>query len=136
MFAFAYFMPRSILRRASSSRPRTPTGLPSAMLASVCALAVLVGLFPAAMARCNAYDEVYLFERPGCLPCMAAKRLLAQHGIRYESRDARVPENAWYMQTYAGTEGTPVITIGNRTDGYRHVLGYHEPLLKLYLCLY
>ena len=59
------------------------------MKAFMLALALLVSLSPAAFARCNAYDEVYLFEQPRCLPCMAAKRLLAEHGIRYESRDAR-----------------------------------------------
>jgi glutaredoxin len=99
------------------------------------ALALLVSLSPAAFARCNAYDEVYLFERPRCAPCMAVKRLLAEHGIRYESRDAKDPQNAWYRQTYAGTSGTPVITVGNRRDGYRHVAGYNVPLLRAYLCL-
>jgi glutaredoxin len=97
---------------------------------------VLVALSPAATARCNSYDEVYLFEQPGCLPCMAVKRLLAQYGIWYQSRDARIPENARYMQTYAGTTGTPVVTIGNRTDGYRHVVGYNERRLREHLCLY
>jgi glutaredoxin len=99
------------------------------------ALALLVGLSPAAFARCNAHDEVYVFEQPRCLPCMAVKRLLAEHGIRYESRDSRHPQNAWYMRTYAGTTGTPVITIGNPRDGYRHVAGYNVPLLRAYLCL-
>ena len=97
---------------------------------------MLVALSPAALARCHAYDEVYLFEQPGCLPCRAVKQLLAQHGIWYESRDARLPENSWYMQTNAGTTGTPVITIGNRADGYRHIVGYNEALLRQYLCLY
>ena len=105
------------------------------MKAFMLALALLVSLSPAAFARCNAFDEVYLFEQPRCGPCIAVKRLLAEHGIRYESRDARVPENAWYMRTYAGTSGTPVITIGNRRDGYRHVAGYNVPLLRAYLCL-
>jgi glutaredoxin len=99
------------------------------------ALALVVGFSPSAFARCNAYDEVYLFEQPRCVPCMAVKRLLAEHGIRYESRDARIPANSQYIQTYAGTTGTPVVTIGNRRDGYRHVVGYNAPLLKAYLCL-
>jgi hypothetical protein len=108
----------------------------SKMLACVCALVLLAGLGPAAMALCNSYDEVYLFEQPGCLPCAAVKRLLAQHGIWYESRDARIRANGWYMQTYAGTAGPPVVMIGNLTRGYRHVVGYNERLLKQYLCLY
>lgn len=109
---------------------------PAAIVAGLGALAGLVCLAPAATARCNADDEVYLFEQPGCLPCRAVKRLLAQHGVRYQSRDARTPDNSRYMQAHAGTSGTPVVTIGNRIQGYWHVVGYNERLLRRYLCLY
>jgi glutaredoxin len=86
-------------------------------------------------ARCNAYDEVYVFERPGCMPCHNAKAFLRMNGEAYETRDARYPANRKYMSENAGTIGTPVITIGNRRDGYRHVAGFNVSLLQAYLCL-